>query len=65
MQTMLGITKKKALELSPPIPKRAKKATKYKGPSAALIAELRRLAAFHSLVYVFTKCKKTKRDEKF
>jgi hypothetical protein len=65
VETKLEKTKKKALELSPPIPKRARKATKYKGPSAALIAELWRLAAFHSLVYVFTKCEKTKRDEKF
>ncbi len=40
VQTKLGKSKKKALELSPPIPKRARKATKYKGPSAALIAGL-------------------------
>ena len=52
VQPKLGKTKKKASELSPPIPKRARKATKYKGPSATLKAELRQLAAFHSLVYV-------------
>jgi hypothetical protein len=40
VQTKLGKTKKKVLELSPPIPKRARKATKYKDPSATLIAEL-------------------------
>jgi hypothetical protein len=40
VQTKLGKSKKKASELSPPTPKRARKATKYKGPSAALIAKL-------------------------
>ena len=65
VQTKLGNTKKKASELSPPIPKRVRKATKYKGLSAALIAELGQLASFYSLDYVFTRCEKTKRDEKF
>jgi hypothetical protein len=64
VQTKLGKSKKKASELSPPIPKRARKATKYKGLSAALIAELWQLAAFYSLVDVFTKCEKTKQDVK-
>jgi hypothetical protein len=40
VQTKLEKSKKKASKLSPPIPKRARKATKYKGPSAALIMEL-------------------------
>jgi hypothetical protein len=40
VQTKLGKTKKKALESSPPIPIRARKATKYKGPSASLIADM-------------------------